>query len=399
MSINSSYSAAANPVVVDTVQEHVVDTHGKTIIQQYHYHYYNTDPATDVNTQPKSQPDAIPSVVQPTPTKTQPIPKMAQSRFLTPAQVIDKLKLDGVRKSKLTLDQTIILSLFAGVFKGIAGSISMIIGGNNPEMQKNNPGAQQLMFGIVFPIGLTLTIMMGAELFTGNCMVLVLGLLSRKWATKKFIKHYYHFSKNILLSFTFNMIGAFLVSYFFVYQTHLMSPNDPDAPYWIKYAMKLAETKCSKTFGSLVLSGIICNMLVTMSIFIANAATSIEAKIIGLWPGITVFVACGWDHSVSNSFFIPLGMLYGANVSVSDFLIGNLLPVTIGNIIGGSFVIAGLMYFVNDFRAKNKKLVFESISKIWKRTKQASQSVNSFAMSRSISETELENSNEKETLI
>ena len=149
MSINSSYSATANPVVVDTVQEHVVDTHGKTIIQQYHYHYYNTDPA-DENTQPKSQPDAIPSV-QPTPAlanKTQPIPKMAQSRFLTPAQVIDKLKLDGVRKSKLTLDQTIILSLFAGVFKGIAGSISMLIGGNNPEMQKNNPGAQQLMFGM-----------------------------------------------------------------------------------------------------------------------------------------------------------------------------------------------------------------------------------------------------------
>src|SRR3989338_4532211 len=76
------------------------------------------------------------------------IPAVPLPRFLTPPQVIEKLKVDGVRKSKLTIDQTIILSIFAGMFKGIAGSISTIIGGNNPDLELRNPGCQQLIFAM-----------------------------------------------------------------------------------------------------------------------------------------------------------------------------------------------------------------------------------------------------------
>ena len=95
----------------------------------HHHHYYNAQPHACNKEEPTT-------------------PAVAVARFLTPPQVIEKLKTDGVKKSELTIDQTIILSLFAGVFKGIAGSISMLIGGNNPDMQLKNPGSQQLMFGM-----------------------------------------------------------------------------------------------------------------------------------------------------------------------------------------------------------------------------------------------------------
>ena len=146
--------------------------------------------------------------------------------------------------------------------------------------------------------------MTGAELFTGNTAVVLFGLFSRKWRTKKFIIHYLQFSWNLLLSYIFNMIGGFMVAYFFVY---LSQPCC--TAHYVTYAQNVAVAKVSKTFGQLVLLGIACNMLVVLAIMIVNAASTVEGKILGIWFPIMTFVACGLEHSVANAYYIPIGML------------------------------------------------------------------------------------------
>ncbi|KAG2394133.1 hypothetical protein C9374_003897 [Naegleria lovaniensis] len=285
--------------------------------------------------------------------------------FLNPFQVFDKMKQEGIRKSKLAFDQIIILSLFAGCFTGIGGALSLLTAGNSPTLETENPGLQKFFFGAVFPIGMIFTILFGAELFSTNSLTVFIGLLSRKWKSKKFILQYLQFSKNLCLSYIFNMVGAFMVAYFFLYLTQPCC----DVP-WITFAKKVALSKVSKSFGQLVLLGVICNMMLTLAIYISFAATTVEGKIIGIWFPVMGFVASGFEHCVANAFFIPLGMLFGEDISVQAFLIQNLLPTTIGNIIGGSFIVGLLLYYVHDLRHRNRRFLFNTFERIWRYLKQ-----------------------------
>lgn len=156
----------------------------------------------------------------------------------------------------------------------------------------------------VFPIGLILISATGAELFTANVLVVLVGLFSRKWRAKKFIIQFAQFLKNLVLSYVFNMLGAFVMAYFFVY---LIQPCCN--AHWIEYVKHLAETKSSKSFGACLASGIICNMLVTMATYNSHAATTLEGKILGIWFPIMTFVSIGLEHCIANAYFIPLGML------------------------------------------------------------------------------------------
>jgi len=167
----------------------------------------------------------------------------------------------------------------------------------------------------VFPIGIILNILTGCELFTGNTSVLMFGLFSRKWTTKKFIYQYCRFSLNLLLSFVFNVLGAFFVAYFFAF---LVQPCC--TAHYVTFSQNFAVAKVSRSFGRLVLSGMACNILVVSAVYSASAASTVEGKILGIWFPIMTFVASGLDNCVSNSFFIPLGML------VSSFGIGLVTP-------------------------------------------------------------------------
>ena len=148
--------------------------------------------------------------------------------------------------------------------------------------------------------------MTGSELFTGNVLVVLVGLFSRKWRAKKFIIQFLQFCKNLILSYVFNLLGAFLMAYLFVYLTQPI-----EGQHWITYVKHLAEVKSHRTFSQCLLLGIICNMLVTMATYNALAATTLEGKVVGIWFPIMVFVSCGFEHCVANAFIIPLGMLVG----------------------------------------------------------------------------------------
>ncbi|KAG2381761.1 hypothetical protein C9374_006145 [Naegleria lovaniensis] len=340
--------------------------HQQHFIHHHYHHFTNSESSSrDEKKNPllnEKQPSStIPTTTQPQ--QTTHFPSIVL--FNTPFQVMEKMKSEGVRKSKLTVDQLIILSLFAGIFKGIGCTLSLLTAGNSRSLEEENPGLQKFFFGAVFPIGLVLISATGAELFTANVLVLLVGLFSRKWRSKKFFIQFTQFSKNLFVSYVFNMLGAFLMAYFFVY---LSQPCC--TAYWIEYIKNLAVAKTSRSFGACLASGIVCNILVTMAVYNSQAATTMEGKILGIWFPIMTFVASGYEHCVANAFFIPLGMLYGANVSLYDFFIGNLLPSTIGNIIGGALVIGCLLYYVYDYRNRHKRILFNVIEFVWGKIKE-----------------------------
>ena len=176
--------------------------------------------------------------------------------------------------------------------------------------------------------------MAGAELFTGNTALLIPALRRKEVALKDI-------SKNWGLSYLGNFIGSVFVAYFFVYQTELLHAEP-----WRSSVLSIAESKVEGSFYQLFLKGVACNWIVCLAIWLALASNQVSGKILGIWFPIMTFVALGFEHSIANMFFIPIGIMEGANVTWYTFFTKNLLPVTLGNIIGGAFFVGGLYSYV-----------------------------------------------------
>ena len=116
---------------------------------------------------------------------------------------------------------------------------------------------------------------------------------------------------------------------------------------WAAAVVNLANAKCSLGFTEALLRGIGCNWLVCLAVFAAAASTETIGKIAALWFPTMAFVALGMEHCIANMFFIPLGMMHGASVTVSDFLLANLVPATLGNIAGGAVFVGGIYWYIN----------------------------------------------------
>ena len=251
--------------------------------------------------------------------------------FLSPKEILEQISTSGNAKVQTNSMRVLILSFLAGAYIAFAGFLAVKIGGGIPEIKSSNPGLAKLIFAGVFPVGLMFVIMAGAELFTGNTALLIPALRRKEVALKDI-------SKNWGLSYLGNFIGSVFVAYFFVYQTELLHAEP-----WRSSVLSIAESKVEGSFYQLFLKGVACNWIVCLAIWLSVASKQVSGKMFGIWFPIMAFVALGFEHSVANMFFIPLGIFEGADVSWSDFVIKNLIPVTLGNIIGGS-VFVGMAY-------------------------------------------------------
>jgi len=254
--------------------------------------------------------------------------------YKAPYEIVKTVNQAGLIKARMSLSKTLILGFLAGAFIGFGGFLAIMVGGGIPGIQSNNPGLQKFIFGAVFPVGLMLVVIAGSELFTGNTAVSIPGLLSGRIT-------WYGWLKNLFLSYTGNLIGSLLIAYFLAYQTNLLG----SAP-WLDFIIRLSELKVYAGFWVLFLKGIGCNWLVCLSIWLAMASEEIAGKILGIWFPIMAFVALGFEHSIANMFFIPVGIFYGAHINGYQFVVGNLIPVTLGNIVGGSFFVGAIYWFV-----------------------------------------------------
>jgi len=258
--------------------------------------------------------------------------------YKSPAKIVKSVNQAGLVKARMGLAKTILMGFLAGAFIAFGGFLAIMVGGGVPGIQASNPGLQKFIFGAAFPVGLMLVVIAGSELFTGNTAVSVPGVLSKRITWLGWLK-------NLFLSYTGNLFGSLFVAYFLAYHTQLL-----DSAPWLNFAIGISAAKVSQSFGVLFLRGIGCNWLVCLAIWLAVASEDITGKILGIWFPIMAFVALGFEHSIANMFFIPLGIFYGAQVSWYQFFVVNLIPVTLGNIVGGSFFVGAIYWFVYEYK-------------------------------------------------
>jgi len=168
-----------------------------------------------------------------------------------------------------------------------------------------------------------MTLVSGAELFTGNTALVTAAKQEGKIGTGALIK-------NWSASYLGNFVGSLIMAYL-AFQSGTLGA----AP----GAVNIATAKCSLTWGAAFTRGILCNWLVCMAVYMASGCSSMIGKMTAVWFPISAFVALGLDHSVANMFIIPLGMLRGAEITIGQFFAKNLIPVTLGNIVGGALCV------------------------------------------------------------
>ncbi len=252
----------------------------------------------------------------------------------------------GIVKTKMGILKTGALSVLAGAYIAFGAIFATLVtSGSNMSY-----GVTKLLGGVAFSLGLILVVVGGAELFTGN------NLMTMAWASKKMTTR--QLLKNWLIVYFGNMVGAFSVVVMMLISGHYLFGEGVTGA----NILQIAHAKCQLEFMPAVMLGILCNILVCLAIWLCYGARSAHGKILAIVFPITAFVAAGFEHSVANMYFIPMGILvknlgdpglwsligqtpdhYNA-LTWGNYFVGNLLPVTIGNIIGGGLFV-GLAYW------------------------------------------------------
>ncbi|EIE18297.1 Formate/nitrite transporter, partial [Coccomyxa subellipsoidea C-169] len=231
----------------------------------------------------------------------------------------------GQTKAGLSISKTFIMGILGGAFIGFGSFLALSVGGACPGLASTNPGLQKMVYGAFgLPFGLLLVLMCGAELFTGNTALVTASVFEGKASLNQL-------AKNWFFSYLGNFVGSLLMVYLVVSTGLLATAAAPLNVAGVCICLRQAFTR-----------GILCNWLVSAAVYMANAASSAPGKVVAVWFPISAFVALGLEHSVANMFMVPLGIALGAKVSFATFLTANLLPVTLGNIVGGAVCIAAV---------------------------------------------------------
>lgn len=270
--------------------------------------------------------------------------------FFTPAEVAKNYIATGKGKVNTTIGKMLILAVLAGVFIALAGVASATASVSVPQASVG-----KFLGACVFPGGLTMVLLAGSELFTGNTL-LVIPLFQREITWKGMLK-------NWLFVYVGNLLGSILVAAAVVY-CHQLSLFDNGLAVSV---LSTAAAKCAMPFGQAFVKGICCNFLVCIAVWISFAAKDVISKIAGLFFPIMFFVVSGFEHSVANMYFISVGIFakfvpeyaqaaQAAGVDLSgvawgNFWTANLIPVTLGNIVGGA-VCVGCVYWAVYLRKK-----------------------------------------------
>ena len=239
---------------------------------------------------------------------------------------IETISSVGEKKTEMTWNKIIVLGFLAGAYIAFGGFTAIIVSVGDPWPQ-GLPGLQRLIFGAVFPVGLMLVVIGGAELFTGNCMLPTVACLNRKGNWRGLVK-------NWVSSYVGNFLGALFVVYFLGIGTGLLLKSP-----WVDYAIAIARAKCELGFTQAFLRGVGCNWLVCLALWLALSSDDVISKIFAIQFPTMAFVVLGFEHSVANMFFVPVGIFITHEITWSMFLWNNLLPVTLGNIVGGVFFV------------------------------------------------------------
>jgi len=286
---------------------------------------------------------------------------MNEPIMLTPSEIAEAVVSSGIRKTKITSLNLFILGILAGAFIAFASEGSNMAAFNlfaKPE----TIGLGKALAGSIFGTGLMLVIIAGGELFTGNNL-LILGVLEKKIPLKELLRNWF-------FVYLGNFVGSIFIAVL-MFQSNLFNTGANDLG---AITIKIAAAKVGLPFLSAFVLGIMCNWLVCLAVWMAYGAKDMTGKIFAIFFPIWLFITSGFEHSVANMYYIPAGILAKTNplwaqaaldlglkaqqltqLNWTSFIINNLIPVTLGNIVGGAGFVGGIYWFVY-LRKTEKKI-------------------------------------------
>lgn len=267
----------------------------------------------------------------------------------SPPQIAARIDKVATVKAQLSYAQTFILGILAGVYIAIGAQFATLVISDSTL----HFGLTSLIAGIVFSLGLMLVVVGGAELFTGNTLI-VMGYITKRITTRDVVN-------NWTISFLGNLVGS-LTMVFWMSKSHQWEffHNMVGAK-----AVLIANMKVNLPFKTALARGVLCNSMVCLAVWLCFSGRSVADKIISIVFPIGGFVASGFEHCVANMYFIPIGIVLKRNPDVvaaaekmagktldlsnltwKGFFIDNLIPVTLGNVVGGVILVGVVFWFV-----------------------------------------------------
>lgn len=267
--------------------------------------------------------------------------------FLSPQEIAESVVEISKKKCQLRILPMVLLGLLAGVYIGFGGELCTMV--THDLAKYLGVGFAKFVGGSVFTVGLMLVVLGGAELFTGNNLMLA-GVLARAISVADMLR-------NWAVVYLSNLAGSIFLA-LIVYYSGLWKVGNFGVG---ATALATAAQKVNLSFVEAFCRGIACNWLVCLAVWLATAGKDAISKIFGIYFPIMAFVASGFEHSVANMYFIPMGLFLKGNADVvaaaglaqalnkltwAGFFIDNLIPVTLGNIVGGALFVGGVYYLV-----------------------------------------------------
>jgi formate transporter len=265
---------------------------------------------------------------------------------LLPPEMARVAELIGTRKAEAPGLTTFSLAVLAGAFIAVGALFSTTVAaGTSAEWPY---GAARLLTGFAFSLGLILVVVGGAELFTSNNLI-VMAWASRKIGARQLLR-------NWVIVYLGNFAGAVATALL----ATLSGQYTFGAGAVGRTALAIAASKVDLEFTQAFALGVLCNALVCLAVWLSFSARTTLDRIVAVVPPITAFVAAGFEHSIANMYFLPVALLIQASdpafasasgvdlsrLSWESFLTRNLLPVTLGNLVGGSVLVAAVYWFV-----------------------------------------------------
>lgn len=265
---------------------------------------------------------------------------------LSPDEIARKVTQLGASKVQTGAVSTLALAILAGFFIGLGG----ILAGTIASGSELGAGPTKMLMGLGLTMGLFMVVITGAELFTGNSLMLM-GLVSRHISLREL-------SSNWSLVYVGNLIGALIVV-FLVYFSRWWAQDDYA---FAQTAIAIAQGKVDLSFEIIFVRGILANVLVCLAIWLAMAGRTLTDKLLGIALPVCTFIAAGFEHSIANMYFVPLGVLLahdpealaGAGFTAEQaarmtlpWTVHNIVAATLGNIIGGGVIVGLAHWFVH----------------------------------------------------
>ena len=276
-------------------------------------------------------------------------PRSVTIDTIMPSDMAARAEQSGVRRAAMDPLTVLVLGVLGGAFISFGAIFATTVTAGTGGLPY---GVGRLLSGVVFSMGLVMVVVGGAELFTGNNLI-VMAWASGKVKTRKLLL-------NWLVVFIGNCIGAVATAALMFYTTQYTFGSGAVG----LVALTTANSKAALEFVPAFMLGVMCNTLVCLAVWMCFSARTTVDRVVTIVPLITAFVAAGFEHSIANVYFIPMGLFIKAGagdafwnsigktaadfpaLTWSNFVFGNLIPVTAGNIVGGSVLVGAVYWFV-----------------------------------------------------